>query len=104
MGVRAPATITTSVGNMSVLAYLKSTVGCEVPLDCRADPADGFCRHALLFCRFRHHDGVTAELSSFFDREFRSIDQVRHNIFAFIILPGSSFYDPCAQRNLRGIP
>src|SRR5580700_6153792 len=98
IGVRAPATITTSVGNILTLAVLNIGVRCATSRESRA------CPKASLFCYIRHYNCVAAELTSFFDGEFRAIDQIRHDIFALIVLARRGFDDSCAQGDLRGIP
>src|SRR5260370_12188839 len=81
MGVRAPATITTSVGNIIFLSYS--------PLD---------------FGAFQRHDGVAAAFARLFDAQLGAIDQIRNNILALVIRLRDGLDDSGAERDLRGIP
>src|ERR1700687_725468 len=81
MGVRAPATITTSVGNIIFLSYSR-----------------------LEFGAFQRHDGVAAPFARLFDANLGAIDQVCDNILALVIRFRHGLDDSRTQRDLRGIP
>src|SRR4029077_18205335 len=81
MGVRAPATITTSVGNIIFLSYSQ-----------------------LEFGAFQGHDGVAAPLTRFFYAYFGAIDQVCNNILTLVIRFRDGLDNSRAQRDLRSIP
>src|SRR6266478_2703373 len=81
MGVRAPATITISVGNIIFLSYSR-----------------------LEFGAFQGHDGVAAPFARFFYAYLGAIDQVCNNILTLVIRFRDGLDNSRAQRDLRGIP
>src|SRR5271167_28088 len=89
IGVRAPATITTSLGNMSASQYgfsLDAGEGLQVA------PILGQISGARYAQFFRYHRVATA-FAGLFHGEFSPINQVGHDVFAFIILLRRSFHD-----------
>src|SRR5712671_7908822 len=82
MGVRAPAIITTSVGNIIFLSYFLQ----------------------LELGAFQRDDRVAATFARFFDAGFGAIDQVCNDILTLEIGLGYGFDDSGAQGDLRGIP
>src|SRR5260370_17011995 len=81
MGVRAPATITTSVGNI-ISSLIRS----------------------LELGAFQRHDGVAAPFARLFHADFGAIDQVCNNILALVIRFGHRLDNSCARGHFLRFP
>src|SRR5215469_11584092 len=108
MGVRAPATITTSVGNiipsleweLSLDAKHLRVVappGWTSSAHSKAAESPPPNRSASLLRRFRHDDRVSTLLPRFFHAEFGPVDQVRHYVFNLVLLSYGRLHDPYYQ-------
>src|SRR5580698_7088035 len=54
--------------------------------------------------RLQRHHRIPALFPRFFHAKFRAIDQIRHNIFAVVLVLRHCFDNPRAQSNLRRVP
>src|SRR5580704_19062159 len=95
MGVRAPATTTTSVGNILpsfVCGFVFGSRWLNV-LSTISIPQ-----------RLRRYHCVSTTLARLIHGELRAVNQVGNDVLALIFLFGGGFHDSRAQRDLRGIP